>query len=53
MCACKSQADGFDSHACQQVHRWNRAQALLEAEEETVDEIAASTSLIHRLATAI
>jgi len=51
MCPCKLSAAGFDSHACQQVHRWDRVQALLEAEAigveaEAVDEIAASISLV-------
>jgi len=48
MCPCKSKAAGVDSHACQQVHRWDRVQALLEAEAigaEAIDEIAASASL--------
>jgi len=31
MCPCKSQAAGFASEACQQVHRWDRTQALLES----------------------
>ena len=50
---CIWQAVGFDSHACQQVYRWDRVQALLEAEAigveaEAVDEIAASISLVKR-----
>jgi len=52
MCPCKSLAAGFYSHPCQNVHRSDRVQALLEAEAigaEADDEITDSTSLIHKL----